>query len=803
MTFIPIGCRKTCAPALRCLVAALAAASLCASFVARAGGIATDGSLGPRVTLPGPAYAIGADLGRQVGGNLFQSFHTFSLTQGESAVFSGPASVVNIIGRVTGPDASLIDGRIGSDIAGANLYLFNPQGIAFGSHASLDLSGSFRASTADYVRFADGSRFSASLGGDSVLSVAAPSAFGFVAAAPAAITLTGSSLRVADGRTLALVGGSVVLKGEGGTGRLTAPGGHVELMAAGPGETPIGEGAVTAPSYAGEVRLEDGMRVDASDAGGQVLVRAGNVSIDNSVVTAQATGAASAGGIDIAAPGSVSLAASTVQSASATSGGAGRIAIRAGRLVLVDSARIDTTTFGPGRGGTIDIDVGDLAMSRQSRISNSVQEGAAGTGGQTSIRASGNVRLDGYGTIIQSNTFGTGPGGSVSIDAATVDVLGGSVQAASTGSAPGGSVAIRTGALKVDLLGWVDASAYGTGPGGAIAIDAGSVDIVGESALLATGENGAGGRIAVRAASMRVEEGSYVDARTWGTAPAGSIAIDTGSLDVGSGSIVTATGDAGAGGSISVETGTLRLTGGGSILAGTYGDARAGAIAIDARDEISRDGRLGQRRSERGVGRHRRQGRRRKHRDHDAAPAGGDRRADRRRSRGQRPGGDDRDHGAIAVDHRRRRHLDRGVLQLAGRREHHRERRRPDRHRRAQRAAEPEPGLRPGIDRDLHLHRGRFHPRGIARRQRQRGGDRAHLERQPGRAPSRSTSAGSSSPTAGRSTPRAWGRATTTGPPGASWSTRPRRSRSTATREGAPAESAPARAAAERAGASR
>src|SRR3954467_4701322 len=88
---------------------------------ARGQNITVDGRLSPAQTLAGPNYAIGANLGRQVGGNLFHSFGTFGLNRGEAATFSGPASVANVIGRVTGGAQSSIDGMVRSTMPGANL----------------------------------------------------------------------------------------------------------------------------------------------------------------------------------------------------------------------------------------------------------------------------------------------------------------------------------------------------------------------------------------------------------------------------------------------------------------------------------------------------------------------------------------------------------------------------------------------------------------------------------------------------------------------------------------------------------
>ena len=96
------------------LCAAIAAAILfvvAGIQVAQAQHITVDGSLSPGQTLVGPNYTIGASLGKQVGGNLFHSFGLFGLSSGESANFTGPSNVANIIGRITGGVQSSINGR--------------------------------------------------------------------------------------------------------------------------------------------------------------------------------------------------------------------------------------------------------------------------------------------------------------------------------------------------------------------------------------------------------------------------------------------------------------------------------------------------------------------------------------------------------------------------------------------------------------------------------------------------------------------------------------------------------------------
>src|SRR5689334_21683756 len=97
-------------------LALVAGCSLAAPLpqVASAQNISIDGRFSPAQTLSavGGNYAIGANLGKQVGSNLFHSFGKFGLSTGESAAFSGPTTISNVIGRVTGGAQSNIDGQI-------------------------------------------------------------------------------------------------------------------------------------------------------------------------------------------------------------------------------------------------------------------------------------------------------------------------------------------------------------------------------------------------------------------------------------------------------------------------------------------------------------------------------------------------------------------------------------------------------------------------------------------------------------------------------------------------------------------
>src|SRR5262245_40471923 len=150
------------------------------------------------------------------GANLFHSFGNFSLNAPESANFLNDSGLAtnNIISRVTGGNPSNIFGTINTAAFGsANLFLMNPAGIIFGPTARLNVGGSFHATTADYIKLGTDGIVYADPAKGSVLTAAAPTAFGFLNPAPAPINVVTPApglLRVpVPGQTLSLVGGTV------------------------------------------------------------------------------------------------------------------------------------------------------------------------------------------------------------------------------------------------------------------------------------------------------------------------------------------------------------------------------------------------------------------------------------------------------------------------------------------------------------------------------------------------------------------------------------------------------------------
>lgn len=217
--------------------------------------IVPDTTLGPETSTLAPGLIDSNPVQRIEGGatrgsNLFHSFSEFNLGSGDAVYFASPDGIANILSRVTGSSLSTIDGLLGVD-GSANLFLLNPNGIIFGPNARLDLRGSFLASTADTIPFADGSEFRATAAEPVQLSVSVPLGVQFNTQPQGDLTNAGA-LAVDPGQQLTLVGDTVL-----SSGQLTAPGGTVRLLG-------------------NRVGLTDQAGIDVSgETGGRVLVGGG------------------------------------------------------------------------------------------------------------------------------------------------------------------------------------------------------------------------------------------------------------------------------------------------------------------------------------------------------------------------------------------------------------------------------------------------------------------------------------------------------------------------------------------------
>ncbi len=149
------------------------------------------------------------------GGNLFHSFQYFDIGAGRSVYFANPGGIANIFSRVTGNLPSNINGTLGV-LGTGNLFFINPNGIVFGKNAALDIKGSFTASTAHSLVFANSERFSTinpSVPALLTVDVQAPIGIQFEGGPPIGdITSTG---KLSAGQDLVLSGGTLNLAQQG------------------------------------------------------------------------------------------------------------------------------------------------------------------------------------------------------------------------------------------------------------------------------------------------------------------------------------------------------------------------------------------------------------------------------------------------------------------------------------------------------------------------------------------------------------------------------------------------------------
>jgi filamentous hemagglutinin family protein len=416
---------------------------------------------------------------------------------GQTATFTGPGDIKNVISRVTGGEISNIEGKLASKVGQADLYFLNPAGVVFGSNATLDVPGSFHVSTAHELRFADGARFSALDKTGSGLTVAPPEAFGFLDRPSGRIAVDQSQLQLDPGKTLSLVGGDLMING-GKTGRIIAEDGAIHLVSAARPSTVQIADAITTVSPQGDVRVSQHSSVrrtswpviDASglNGGGKIRIHGGRLTFDSAQVYADNHGSqASTGGIDLNADRLVSHD-SLIQSVSFGTGKAGTVAVTARELELRQGSQIASVTLGPGdggrlftatfesgAGGQITVKAGRLLVSGisavkgfSSGILSTAAPGSTGHAGTVVVTAR---ELELHDGPINANTFGSGDGGQVTVNADHLLVSGdgridSSAQAGSTGHA--GTVAVTAHELELHDGGWIASNTRGSGNGGQV-----------------------------------------------------------------------------------------------------------------------------------------------------------------------------------------------------------------------------------------------------------------------------------------------------------------------------------------------
>jgi filamentous hemagglutinin family protein len=590
----------------------------CLVLAAPAGAqVTSDGTLGTTVTPSGATtYTI---TGGQFQGpaTLLQSFGDFSLPNTTdtahfdlgNASYGGAANGVNVvIGRVTGGNLSTINGQI--RLTGGNapdLFLINPSGIVFGAGASLNVPGSFVASTAESVLFANNLRFGVDgTTPNPLLTVSAPIGLQLGASAgPIEVQGTPANnfffraptLSTAPTQTLALIGGQVDLN----SASVSAPDGRVELWAMQNGTVSISNSgnwqlasSSTTPTW-GDITLREASSIDTSGAnGGAINIRGRGLTLQDGSNIQSSTGANGQGqGITVQTTEFVDLLGisdpanyvppglTTIVAGSGAT--AGDITVETQRLRLTNSAWInslnygfDFFTFAPinnATTGDITIRATDIEVGGDTPFPNP-STGAFVSSAITTLVSGGQ----------QNNS------GAISVNAERVRLLDG-------------------GRISTDLLGAFGAT---TGQAGDISVTVtDSLEVRGASpdnftsAIISSIQNsadGQGGNITINAGRLNVADGGTISSAISGSptpalagrGTAGNITIRAGDVQV-SNPVVDSTSQSisgitvsvgqnvtGQGGNIALTADNVRVFNGGQITSSSEGNGPAGNVNLTA-----------------------------------------------------------------------------------------------------------------------------------------------------------------------------------------------------------------------------
>jgi filamentous hemagglutinin family protein len=550
--------------------------------------------------------------GTQAGGNLFHSFREFSIPTNGSAFFNNAQTIQNIISRVTGSSASSIDGILRAN-GTANLFLLNPNGIVFGPNASLNVGGSFVATTANAIQFGNAGFFSASNPNNPALLTVNPSALFFnqIAASNPNISTTATNLSVRDGQGLFLVGGNINID----SGRLNAFGGRVELG----GLAEVGtvglnlsgnDLSLSFPDAVtrGNVSLTNGAIVDVSAGnGGNIAINAAIVMVSGGAnLIAHTFGQGNAGSIAIAATDDISINGNNTALSSQVFpnavGNGGTITLNAPKVMISGGANIVAHTFGQGNAGSIAISAtDDISINgNNTALSSQVFPLAVGNGGTITLNAP-TVRISDSAAII-ADSQGRGNGSKIAINAAIVTVSDGASMAANTfGQGNAGSIAITaTDDISINgnntTLGSSQSLKDATGNGGTINLNAPKVTVSGGANLVAhTFGQGNAGSIAIAATDDISINGnntalsSQVFPLAMGNG--GTITLNAPTVRISdSAAIIADSQGRGNGSKIAINAAIVTVSDGASMAANTFGQGNAGSIAITATDDISING---------------------------------------------------------------------------------------------------------------------------------------------------------------------------------------------------------------------
>ena len=416
----------------------------------------------------------------------------FSIQADELVRFLQPSAASAVLNRVVGQDPSRILGQLQSN---GRVYLLNPNGIAFGPGAQIDVAGlvasTLHLSDTDFLsgrlRFTEqGSagpvthqgRITTPAGGQVFLVAPRVENSGL-------INTPGGDITLAAGRTVEIVDPThPAVRIEVSTpenavlnlGRLIAAGGRVSLA----GSLLRMSGRVSADAAVienGKITLRRTALPTPEEVAGQVRLQASESLAVEPGARLSADGPV-AGVVELQSAGSLALQPASSVSASGAAGG--RVSARAVAGSLIAEGLVEALG-GDGPGGRIQLQGERVALSSTSRTDASGTRGGGtvlvGGGFQGADPATQHASRTAIlpGAVIAADATRAGNGGQVVVWSDTFTRFRGAITARGAGVGHGGSVEV-SGKAVLDFAGGVDVSAA-SGRAGSVLLDPANINL--------------------------------------------------------------------------------------------------------------------------------------------------------------------------------------------------------------------------------------------------------------------------------------------------------------------------------------
>lgn len=528
--------------------------------------IVFDGTTGTTGAATGPAFVISEADGLVSGSTLVHSFSEFSIASGESATFTGSNNINLLLNRVTGSSASSINGAITSGLVNADFYFLNPNGVIFGSEASINVPGAFTVSTASRLSIDGVDSFD--VNGDisgpnaATLTISDPEKLTFIFDnAPSGITLTpGASLSHDDDMTLvssAINSVDASLEVSGG------------ILSIGSSDTQFSfdSGAVSSPS--GEISLENTNVTVGGQSGGAIRIIGGELVMDG-------------GGLDLDPIADSQFTASD-------------------DIELTNGYRVNSEVTRSGVDTDFVFEATNISINGGSQVETDVdREMDGGLGTDLQFKASGSFEL------VESNLF-TRVGfdstnsisGDVGISASNIlmdgvlgdDATSGVIQARITGQDSSRMGAIEINAANRFHIKDGASIRQETGTGGNVDISAGELRLTNSTnGLVFLYGDQDPSQIQITADRLFASD-SNLNNRVTNSSTGGTFNLDVGDLVlIDESSINTSTFGEADGVPINLSAENVQITGGSFIASNTLGSGRGGEININASDSVLIEG---------------------------------------------------------------------------------------------------------------------------------------------------------------------------------------------------------------------